>query len=122
MAGEDDELFGGNVAEELQKWIHVLLFHIPVFIFSFTMYICCACSVALHLYFYFYFSPFFSSFKYNIFYVFCLLLQWNNYTFLSFFYMSMFILTFLHVHCIFDIGTLEETGLLDKKMNCFVQQ
>jgi hypothetical protein len=70
MAGEDDKLFGGNVAEELQKWIPVLLFHIPVFIFSFAVYIFVLLVLLLCTFFYFDFFPFFSSFKYNIFCVF----------------------------------------------------
>jgi hypothetical protein len=57
MAGEDDELFGGNVAEELQKWIPVLLFHIPVFIFSFTVCIFVVLVLLLCTFFYFYFFP-----------------------------------------------------------------
>ena len=36
MAGEDDGLFGANV-EELQRCIHVLLFHIPMFSISFIV-------------------------------------------------------------------------------------
>jgi hypothetical protein len=63
MAGEDDEIFGGNVDEELQKWIPVLLFHISVFIFSFTIYIFV---VLVPLLCTFFFLLFFS-FKYNIF-------------------------------------------------------
>jgi hypothetical protein len=34
----------------------------------------------------------------------------------------VFILTFLHVHCIIDVVALEKTGFLDRKMNCCVQQ
>jgi hypothetical protein len=131
MAGEDDGLFGGNADEELQKWIPVLLFHIPVFIFSFTV---CIFVVLVLLLCTFFFFCYFSSFKYNIhlYYVsFCVfscesyfvcLLHWNKYTCFSFFYMSVFILTCLHVHCIFGVATLEETCWLDRKMNCSVQQ
>jgi hypothetical protein len=36
--------------------------------------------------------------------------------------MSIFILTFLHVHCRFVIAALEKTGCLDKNMNFFVVQ
>jgi hypothetical protein len=37
MDGEDYGLFGGNVGEELQRWIPILLFHIPVFSILFTV-------------------------------------------------------------------------------------
>ena len=36
--------------------------------------------------------------------------------------MSFFILTCLHVHCIFGVATLEETNWLDRKMNSYMQQ
>jgi hypothetical protein len=39
MVREHDGLFGVNVDEELQRWIHVLLFHISVFSISFTVYL-----------------------------------------------------------------------------------
>jgi hypothetical protein len=55
MAGEDDGLFGGNVDEELQRWIPVLLFHIPVFSISFT--VCIFVVLVLLLCTFFFFFP-----------------------------------------------------------------
>jgi len=58
MDGEDDELFGGNVAEELKKWIPMLLFHIPLFIYSFIVCIFVLLVMLLCIFYLFlFFSP-----------------------------------------------------------------
>jgi hypothetical protein len=54
MAGEDDGLFGANVDEELQRWIPVLLFHIPVFNISFTVCIFVVLVMLLCTFFFFF--------------------------------------------------------------------
>jgi hypothetical protein len=52
VVGEDDGLFGANVDEELQRCIHVLLFHIPVFSISFIVCVFVStCSTSLHLFY-----------------------------------------------------------------------
>jgi hypothetical protein len=55
MDGEDDGLFGVNVDKELQTWIHVLLFHIPMLNISFT--VCVFVMLVLLLFTFFFFSP-----------------------------------------------------------------